>query len=303
MVVMPWRSLLAALAVSACGGSALPPAVQPPPAMPASAPVAVAPVADPVVVAPVADPVVVAAPVPVLPVASAPIGVVDLPPPSPAWVDLWREDWAAPALGGWVRHNTANCQGGQADQSLRAGASNVAPGAWADFGRVNGRTFAQGALRIDDTQTAGGWAMLGGTTFDPDTPLRLTGLVDLQPDDGAWLGLTLIQDESDYREIALYEDRGALRVGLWAPCYVRDLGPVALGPRLLALEYRPGDAWLYRVDGVLLHTELVGYMGAALIGRPRVGIYAVNIGAESRRLSFGRLRATIGPLAVSTGVR
>lgn len=289
-----WLAVFAVVLV-ACGGyvatadapvvppeSAPPVAVLPPTpepvSPPASAPEPIVLITEPIVLTP--EPIV-------------------LPPPSPAWVELWREDWSAPVIGGWVRHNGANCQGGQSDQSLLAGVSNVAPGAWADFGPVAGRTFASGAMRIDDTQRTGGWAMLNGTTFDHTEPVRLTGLVDLTPDDGAWLGLTLIQDESDYREIALYEDRGALRVGLWAPCYVRDLGAVVLGPRLLGLEYRPGVAWLYSLDGVLLHTEPVDFMGAALIGRPRVGIYAVNIGAESKRLSSGRLRATVGPLSVS----
>ncbi|WP_206689925.1 hypothetical protein, partial [Streptococcus pseudopneumoniae] len=80
---------------------------------------------------------------------------------------------------------------------------------------------------------------------DPAQPLRLSGVVDLTPDRGAWLGLTLIQDESDYRELALYEAGGELRAGVWAPCFIEHLGPVAPGPRALSLEYHPVNGWTF----------------------------------------------------------
>lgn len=303
-------ALAAAVALAACGGHVAAPEPLPPIAEPAP-PVVAAPVAAPPEVAP--RPVVPApqpqqpetptVPAPAAPVASAPapIVVVDLPPASPSWADLWREDWAAPRLSGWVRHNPPGCAGQLGDNSILSGPANIPPGAWASIGRVSGVTFASGLLSIDDTQAAGGWALLSEATFDHAKPLRLTGVVDLAPDAGAWLGLTLIQDESDYREIALYESGGSLRVGLWAPCYVQDLAAVPSGPRALALTWHPTDGWAFEVDGVTIHREPIDHAGAALVGRPRVGVYAVNIGAESRRLSSGRLRATVGPLRVSTG--
>ena len=47
-------------------------------------------------------------------------------------------------------------------------------------------------------------------------------------------------------------------------------------------------------------TEAADHLGAALVQPARAGVYVVNIGAESRRLASGLVRATVGPLTVES---
>lgn len=230
-------------------------------------------------------------------VSETPKTAVSTPDQAPTWSAIWAEDWRAPVLGGWVQHNAIRC-GGQADPDQVAPGSFSAGATWSPFGQVEGLSFTSSGFTVDDTQHGAGWALLSHQAHDHRKPLRLAGVLQLQPDPGAWLGLTLIGDESDYRELALYESGGQLRVGLWAPCYWRDLQAVGPGPRRLALAWTPGSGWAYELDGKVIATEAADHLGAALVQPARAGLYVVNIGAESGRLPSGRIRATVGPLTI-----
>ena len=240
------------------------------------------------------------------PAASAPEPAASAPEASPSWATLlWREPWERLAVGGGIRREQhPRCpESGTDPGSLPETSFGVAADGWVTVGAVDARVSA-GHLLIDQVQAGGGWALLHGTLLDHTKPLRVETTIDLQPDPGAWLGITLHAGEGDYREIALHEADGALVVGTWAPCFVRwAVAPVQPGPRAVALEYHPppGDiCWRYYVDGQLVLAERCDDRGAQLAGPPRVGLFAVNLRAESQHGFAGRLRATVGPINVST---
>lgn len=224
---------------------------------------------------------------------------------APAWRPVWIEPWDALHMGGWIRHSLLQCAGGAADTDQAPGSFFGAPGArWAAFGGVIGTLrAADGVLTIDSHQGGAGYALLSWPNWTHLRPVAVEAVIDLQPDSGAWLGLTLIADESDYRELALYEAGGRLKAGVWHPCVVQpDLAHVQPGPRRLRIEYTPPPAdicWRHYVDGVLISQEHCDNPGAPLVSPPRVGIYIVNSarGPDGRK-SGGYVRATVGPIVV-----
>lgn len=224
---------------------------------------------------------------------------------APSWAEQWREPWYDLVLGGRVRHSVLNCAGGVADPDQPPKAVFANGAAWsAPVGVIGTAQTRDGALHIDSPQQAGGYALLSGRTWPTDRPLAVQATVTLQPDPGAWLGLALIADETDYRELALYEVGGRISAGVWHPCKV-DWGVAAdlpAEPRTLRLEYTPGAdiCWRHYVDGTLVASERCSVPGAPLINPARVGLYVVNLRAEGQRIP-GLVRATVGPVVVEGG--
>lgn len=222
-----------------------------------------------------------------------------------SWAEQWREPWYDLVLGGRVRHSVLNCAGGVADPDQPPKAVFANGAAWsAPVGVIGTAQTRDGALHIDSPQQAGGYALLSGRTWPTDRPLAVQATVTLQPDPGAWLGLALIADETDYRELALYEVGGRISAGVWHPCKA-DWGVAAdlpAGPRTLRLEYTPGAdiCWRHYVDGTLVASERCSVPGAPLINPARVGLYVVNLRAEGQRIP-GLVRATVGPVVVEGG--
>lgn len=227
-------------------------------------------------------------------------------PGGTGWRQVWGETWQTFAPGGWVRHSLLNCNGGTVDPDKAPENSFAAGAAWSVFGNVMGSLDVRdGALHIDSHQHAGGYALLSGRIWPTDRPLAVQATVQLRPDPGAWLGLTLIADETDYRELALYEVGGRISAGVWHPCKI-DWGVAADlqdGPRTLRLEYTPAGpvCWRHYVDGTLVASERCSVPGAPLVNPARVGLYVVNLRAEGLRVP-GLVRATVGPVVVE-GVR
>jgi hypothetical protein len=221
--------------------------------------------------------------------------------PVDQWKQLWREDWTTTVFGGYVRHNLLRCNGQQADPNLPRGREAQLRGStWSFFGS-GGNVFwiEGGALRVN-AQGAG--AVLGWQTFDHTKPLRVEAPVTLEQREGAWIGLTLIQDESDYREISLQWDRGRLYVELYAPCYAKRLAEVEPGERLLSLAYDPAAGWTYSVDQSVVHFEPIDNLGATLVGSARVGIYA-HVHQTLPGVSLGPAVATVGAVTVYQQLR
>lgn len=281
-----WRILALALLLAACGGGGVAVVVATVPGPAAPAPVAVAPPGD------------TTAPTP------APPQIV-----TPAWVASWQpvlaESWGAPQLGGWIRQEHAPCAGGLADPGsgpvqrfgVPAGGWAIGAGTAADF------TPTPEGLRIDSTQPGAGWglALLSALDLDPARPIRLAGVVDLQPDDGAWVGLAVHNGEGNYREGGLAWFGSALYLLVHAPCYVVNVGAVQPGARLLATEYHPAHGWRISVDGVPRYSETIDHRNNRLRGSPRAGVWAVNLAAEAGHTSPGRVRALLGTVTVSQG--
>lgn len=234
--------------------------------------------------------------------ASAAASAAATPPAAPtSWRVLASEDWVAPIFGGYARAGDYTGCVGQADQDVAMPAPVVPPGAtWVTIGPMAGASWAAGMLAVDSMQTPGaGWAIVNATPLPFDRTVRLRTVVDLTEDPGAWLGLALWDGEADYRELALYWRADGLRVGWWAPCYWRDITAVRPGARDLQITYTPPPSavcWQAHVDGALVHSEACTHAGAPLVGNAHAGLWVVNLDAEARRLSTGRVRASVGPV-------
>jgi hypothetical protein len=283
-LLVVWCALLM-LIMAACGGGTAPQSALAPPVATPAPPVAQTPPSAP-------------------PAASAayPSQAASAPVDARSWVEIWREPWDEPLrLGGWVRHSALDCAGGAADPDRPPESAFSTGAAWSVFGGVIGTLQTRdGALHIDSPQQAGGYALLSDRTWPTDRPLAVQATVTLQPDPGAWLGLALIADESDYRELALYEAGGQIAAGVWHPCLIEwGVATVASGPRTLRLEYTPGEAvcWRHYIDGQMVSSERCSVPGAPLASPARAGLYVVNLRAEAQRIP-GLVRATVGSVTV-----
>lgn len=241
------------------------------------------------------------------PVVAEPEQPVVLPPATPVvrpeWKPTYTFTWTEDTtFGGWVRHSGLQCNGSivDPDKELEGVSSNVAD--WAFLGDVQGTIgIRDGFLHISSYQHTAGFAILSHKTWPTDKPLAITTMVSLEPDSYSWLGFTLIADETDYRELAVYERDGQLKVGVWKPCVVEyDVALVSKNTHTLRLEYTPPPAetcWKHYVDNVLVSEERCDNPGAPLINKARVGIYVVNLLAEGQRIP-GYVRAVVGPVVV-----
>ena len=194
------------------------------------------------------------------------------PEPELKWATAWTEEWQTTVFGGWVRHSLLRCEFGDPDPNLpRTQEFNPFGATWSHFGSSGASAWIEGGKLQINGYTAG--AVLGWPTFDHTKPIRVSAVVDVEQSRGSWVGITLIQDETDYREIALEWYADGLWVELYAPCFSQRLARVDHGPRELTLEYLPSEGWRYLVDDQLIYFEPMSNLGAGLVGDPRVGIY------------------------------
>lgn len=293
--------VLLGLVMLACGGGMQTPAQS------SSPPVAVvSPSASSAGSTPAATPASAPIPEPTpAPPARAPLPDIVTPGGGQGWRQVWAEVWASsPILGGWVRPNGLSCDHTLADGDRPIEGSFAAGYAWAPFGSLGGTLEARDGQLHVDLHTAAG-AIQSHHVLPHDKPLRLLATVDLKPDPGAWLGLPLFSDETDYRQIVLTPtgDHSALDVWLYAPCYAERIGIAALGPRRLGLEYTPPPAeicWRYLVDGQVWREERCDHRGAPLMSPPRAALYLINLELGDRTGSGMGVRAVVGPITVET---
>lgn len=101
----------------------------------------------------------------------------------------------------------------------------------------------------------------------------MTAEVDPRP--GSFVGVSLINNENDYREIAFnWYHPDKLGVFLYAPCRLQLLQDISPGKHTLAITHI-ATGWEYLVDGVVVHFE-PHTPDSILLKNPRVGIYIVN---------------------------
>lgn len=235
-----------------------------------------------------------------------PIQPPPLPPPAATqWREVWTEPWQQLLVGGWTRIEAKTAP----PESL----DDPGVGAWSGFGvpvggwsMVGDRTHldaSAGLLRVRSPQHLGrGLYLLSQRRFDKGRPIHATAAVELLPAPGAWVGLTLYCGEGNYREIGLAWMSGNLVATLHTPRYFEALsGPLTPGGRRLAIEYLPDAGWRLLLDEAVIYREAIGYRGNALQADPVVGLFAVNLDVEARRLEAGRVDANIGPVVVYQG--
>lgn len=123
---------------------------------------------------------------------------------------------------------------------------------------------------------AEGFALLSKERFELGEKLTATLDADLAPVHGSFIGVSLINNENDYREVALnqyYPDK--LGVFLYAPCRLQLLKDVPLNGRYVLSISHTASGWEYLVNGEVIHFE-PHTPDSILLKNPRVGIYIVN---------------------------
>lgn len=222
------------------------------------------------------------------------------PPDTPAWSELWRESWGATTFLGWTRADQLGPCRGLDDPGSKPRRIGPVVGDWTGA-PPNGAAMVDGALEIEHEQYAVGWSLISGRTFPLTAPLRVSTTVELTPDAGGWVGLTLHNGEGNYREIGIVGDGSFVRAIVHAPCYIVQLDPVLpAGPLAISISYDPAAGWAMHVDGREVYSEPLGYRNNVLAADPVVGLLAVNLIAESQRTT-GWVRATVGPIFVEQG--
>lgn len=220
----------------------------------------------------------------------------------PQWKEVYRFEWtASTTFGGWVGHNMLQCDG-PTDPDKRAGGTSGPVADWAVLGSVVGTLQVKdGLLLINSYQHTNGYALLSHKVWDNTKPMAISTTVKVEADVNAWLGITIIADETDYRELAVYEWNGSMLVGVWKPCTIEhSVGVLTSNTHSIRIEYTPPPSdvcWTHYVDGNIVSTEKCSVLGSPLVGPARVGIYVVNLQAESKNIP-GYVRATVGPIVV-----
>ena len=234
----------------------------PPPEQPAPEPPAPAPVPEP----------------PAPPPEPAPV-----PPPPPEQKLLFSETFETePLIQGNVYHSPLVCNGQNAKDKATAVAVDRITGKWGVLSgseplvkaacTYNGKL----AFKHAGTKWAEGFALLSKDRFDKSVAtLTASVYIQLEPEQGAFAGITLLNNENDYRELALVWNDGYLGAYLYAPCRIQGLTALAAGEHLLQLTHTP-TGWHYAVDGNELHFE-PHTEDSMLLQDPRVALYIVNI--------------------------
>ena len=226
------------------------------------------------------------------------------PAPGPSWNLSFYDNWSRLNVGGWIRYDHAwgpVPPGSEDDMGMSIHSSfGVPTNGWAPSTTLYDTLSVQNdMLHCNSNQTLGqGFFLLSQRRFPKDRPLSAYVTLDLQRDEGSWIGMTLYNGEGNYREIGLTWVGGELRVIIHAPKYVRLLGTVQPGPRVLNLLYRPDAGWDCFVDGVNFYHEDIGFKKNQLLADPTLGLFFVNLQVESGTLPSGKVRASLDEVSV-----
>jgi hypothetical protein len=145
-----------------------------------------------------------------------------------------------------------------------------------------GKIYLRGEyVRTPRAQTDG-IAIVTKETFALDKPLTLEADVCLTAGTpGAFLGITLISGEGDYREIAYRRTKDGDNLNLVAPCYETTFIKRKEAVNKFRLVYHPVDGWSYFVNDELVGTEKNDHLGAKLVADPHIGIYITGAGPDT----------------------
>lgn len=212
-----------------------------------------------------------------------------------------QESWESIQVGGNVGFFHLQCDKGKTDPNNLSNGVTTSPGSsWAPIGRAIGDlSVKDGALQIYSVQPKGGYALLNPKQFPKDTPVVVETTIDLKDHPGAWIGLALIQEESDYRELSFRWSNGTMSSMLYAPCFLEVIREEKPGPKKVKIIYQPSTGFEFYVDGILIYFEPITNNGAEFVGPFYLGIYVVNVEAEAGLISPGIVEATVGEIVVS----
>lgn len=133
-----------------------------------------------------------------------------------------------------------------------------------------------------------GFALISSKVYDKNKPLTLKIHAKMLPQStaGAFMGITLISGEGDYREISYNQIGNEIHVKRTAPCETNFLAKSNFDWNTLELRYDPLVGWTYLLNDKVLLEEPITNPGSALQGNPRVGLYFVAIADGTRSVGY-----------------
>ena len=100
----------------------------------------------------------------------------------------------------------------------------------------------------------------------------MTADVDLRHNNGSWIGLTIIQSGSHYKEISLRWQDDKLYVQRYSPCFITYIKEIPYKNHTLSLEWFPDKGWRYLLNGEVILTEnLTDDRVSKLTANPHIG--------------------------------
>jgi hypothetical protein len=141
---------------------------------------------------------------------------------------------------------------------------------------------------------AGAFALITNMAFDRTKRLALeTDMEITKGGDGAFMGVTLITGEGDYRELSIRRVGTTDYLKRNTPLEETVLGTMVGTHAVFRIEYDPVEGFRYFVNGQKLGQEALAHMRADFATDPQVGLYFTG---ES-----GIVEGSVGPIKVWVG--
>lgn len=150
--------------------------------------------------------------------------------------------------------------------------------------------ISAGAVRPSDTPNSG-YALISGPTFNRLKPIYAEATMQMTDGGlGAFMGITFIAGEGNYREIVYRMMPDGLEIRRNAPCEETTIMKVDKNSvHKLALYYSETSGWTYLVDDVPVLNEPIDQNASRLLADPHVGLYFVSEGVGITKGIVGKL--------------
>ena len=241
-----------------------------------------------------------------------------------AFEELWEPRTAATAVQGVVSTHKLQDTPGKSDPE-QAWASNAIWGKWGTLRTLDGSVpglpdvtglgpnpswmTREGKLLFHAApaigpggQTTDGFALISKASFPRDRRIVVEADVSLtKGSEGAFVGVTLIAGEGDYRELAVYRRSNGKElydtIDRVTPLQVTVYARRKTHVTTLRIEYDPVDGFRYFANGQLIGKEALDQSGGRFSADPNVGLYFT--GASGVKDAFAE--GFVGPLRVWVG--
>lgn len=149
-------------------------------------------------------------------------------------------------------------------------------------------------------QATDGFALISKQAFPRNRRIVVEGDLSLaKGSEGAFVGLTLIAGEGDYRELAIYRRAAGGKdthdtIDRVTPLQANVLAKRTTDVTTLRIEYDPVSGFRYFANGKLIGTEALDASGGHFSADPNVGLYFTATPA----VKDGFVEGSVGPLRV-----
>ena len=263
-----------------------------------------------------------------------PVAAAHAAPPAPftappgvalAFEELWEPRTAATGVFGVVSTHELKTTADKSDPE-QAWASSTVWGKWGTLRTLDGSVKGlpnvtglgpnpswmtrEGKLHFhaepatgEGGQTTGGFALISRQAFPRNRPIVVEADLSLtKGSEGAFVGVTLIAGEGDYRELAIYRRAAGGKDTNDTIDRVTPLQATVLAKRktevtTLRIEYDPVAGFRYYANGELVGKEALDQSGGRFSADPNVGLYFTGNSGVKDAFAEG----FVGPLRVWVG--